>query len=60
VIRNPVDFDLGAERNLLLVPAGRAGAQPIRIAATDQSRPEVMDIFVDERGDRVVDLEPHS
>ena len=41
---DPID-DLRTERNFFLVPAGLTGKQPIRIAATDQSGPEVMHIL---------------
>ena len=53
---NPVD-DLGAERDLFLVLAGLAGEQPIRVAAAHQRGPEVVHVLVDDRRDRLVELE---
>src|SRR5258708_5753737 len=53
---NSID-DLSAERNLFLVFAGFARKQPIRVASADQSRPEVMHVFIDERRHCPVEFE---
>ena len=53
---NPLD-DLGAERDLFLVLAGLARKQPIRVAAAHQRGPEVVHVLVDDRRDRLVELE---
>src|SRR5215470_1160577 len=49
--------DLGAERDLFLVVAGLAGKQPIRVAAAHQRGTEGIDVLVDDRRDRLVELE---
>src|SRR3984893_16511697 len=49
--------DLRAERDLFLVVAALAGKQPVRVAAAHQRGTEVMDVFVDDRRDRLVELE---